>query len=94
MKTIFALGVSLCLSQNAFAATRNVTLKVPGMTCPTCPITLKKVLGRVAGVQSISINYAQKEVVVQFDDTRTTEAALLNATAQIGFPAQISTTPK
>jgi mercuric ion binding protein len=71
-----------------WAATRTATLKVPGMTCPTCPITVKKALQRVEGVSKIEVNYPQKEVVVTFDDAKTNEVALIKATANVGFPSQ------
>ena len=72
----------------AWAATQTATLKVPGMTCPTCPITVKKALQKVEGVSKIDVNYPQKEVVVTFDDAKTSEAALIKATASVGFPSQ------
>jgi periplasmic mercuric ion binding protein len=71
-----------------WAATQTSTLKVPRMTCPTCPITVKKALQKVEGVSKIDVNYPQKEVVVTFDDAKTSEAALIKATANVGFPSQ------
>ena len=32
------------MSTSVWAATKNVTLNVSGMTCPACPITIKKAL--------------------------------------------------
>jgi copper chaperone CopZ len=31
-----------------------VTLAVPGMTCPTCPVTMKKALMKEQGVASVT----------------------------------------
>lgn len=71
-----------------FGAVRTTTLKVPGMTCPACPITVKKALKRVEGVTGVEVNYRQKEVVVTFDDAKTNEKTLVKATSEIGFPSQ------
>jgi mercuric ion binding protein len=71
-----------------FAAVRTTTLKVPGMTCPACPITIKKVLKRVQGVTRVKVDYPQKKVMVTFDDAKTNVKALVKATSDIGFPSQ------
>ncbi len=77
-----------------WAAPQNTTLKVPGMTCATCPITVKKALRRVEGVSKIEVNYPKKEVMVTFDDAKTNEPALVKATADVGFPSQTVKSPK
>jgi len=71
-----------------FAAMRTVALKVPGMTCPACPNTVKKALKRVEGVTGVEVNYPKKEVVVTFDTAKTNEKALVKATSEIGFPSK------
>src|SRR5437667_10420048 len=45
------------LSAPVWAATKTVTLNVPGMTCPTCPITIKKALNKVQGVSNVDVSY-------------------------------------
>ena len=48
MKKFVALfALTVALSAPAWAATKTVTLSVPGMTCATCPITVKKALSKV-----------------------------------------------
>ena len=86
--TIIAILAALVFTVPLLAATQTSTLKVPGMTCPTCPITVKKALQKVNGVSRIDVNYAQKKVLVTFDDAKTSEAALIKATADVGFPSQ------
>lgn len=69
----------------AVAATRTVTLNVPTMTCPVCPITVRKALRAVPGVDKVDVEYAQKKVIVTYDDARTNVAALTKATANAGY---------
>jgi mercuric ion binding protein len=60
------------------------------MTCPTCPITIKKSLERVPGVNSITSDVATKTVIVSYDDAKASLSALTKATANAGYPS----TPK
>lgn len=77
------------LSTPAWAATRAVTLAVPGMTCAACPITVKAALARVAGVEKTAVSFEKREVVVTYDDAKTTVAALTKATAGAGYPSTV-----
>src|SRR2546428_13774084 len=76
------------LSAPVWAATKTVTLNVPGMTCPACPITIKKALNKVEGVSKVDVNYEKKQAVVTFDDAKTELKALVKATTDAGFPSQ------
>ena len=73
----------------AWAATQTVTLSVPGMTCAACPITVKKALTKVDGVQKVEVSYEKLAAVVTFDDTRTTAEALTKATENAGYPSTV-----
>ncbi|MHB8348347.1 MAG: mercury resistance system periplasmic binding protein MerP [Acidiferrobacterales bacterium] len=71
----------------AAAATQTVTLAVKGMTCPVCPITVKKALNRVAGVTRTEVRFKRKEAIVTFDNTKTNVGALIKATTDAGYPS-------
>ena len=87
LATLVALAASL--SAPAWAATKTVTLSVPGMTCAACPITVKKALTKVNGVQKAEVSYEKREAVVTFDDAKTNADALTKATANAGYPSSI-----
>ena len=89
MKHIKTLPISLLLAAAlpALAATKTVTLSIPSMTCPVCPITVKKALNAVPGVSRVDVNFAKKDAVVTFDDAKTSVAALTKATANAGYPS-------
>ncbi len=91
MKTMLALVLVLtsAVATATLAATHTVTLAVPGMTCPTCPITIKKSLEKVAGVSAITSDVAQKTVTVTYDDAKTQPTALTQATADAGYPSTV-----
>ena len=46
--------VLFVLSSPLWAAPKSVTLAVPGMTCPTCPVTIKKALMKEQGALRVS----------------------------------------
>jgi len=77
------------LAGTAPAATQTVTLAVENMTCPVCPITVKKVLNRVAGVSGTDVSYERKEAVVTYDDAKTDVDALIKATTNAGYPSTL-----
>ena len=78
----------------AWASPQTVTLNVSGMTCPACPITVKKALEKVPGVTKIEVRFEKKQVLVTFDDAKTSTDALVKATTNAGFPSQREKTAK
>ena len=77
------------ISGLVLAASRTVTLDVQNMTCAVCPITVKKALEHVSGVQQVSVDYASKTATVQFDDKAATAENLTEATKEAGYPSSI-----
>ena len=73
----------------ASAAPKAVTLAVPGMTCPLCPITIKKALSRVHGVDQVKVDFDKREATIVYDDAATDIDALRNATANAGYPSTV-----
>lgn len=71
------------------AETETVTLDVPGMTCGSCPITVKYSLKKVPGVIQASADYASKTATVTFDPDKTGVEALTAATANAGYPSSL-----
>lgn len=90
MKRLIALiAIAATFSTPAWAETQTVTLSVPGMTCATCPITVKLALSRVDGVESVAVDFARKQATVVFDDARTAVRTLTQATENVGFPSSV-----
>lgn len=85
---LFAVAaVSAALITPALAAVQTVTLAVPGMTCGVCPITVRKALKAVPGVEKVRVNEVQKDAVVTFDTGRANVQALIKATTDAGYPS-------
>ena len=90
MKNLAALIVlATAISAPAWGATKTATLSVSGMTCAACPITVKKALSKVPGVEKTTILFDKKEAVVTFDDAKTNTQVLVSATTDAGYPSTV-----
>src|SRR3546814_4829690 len=77
------------LTTPVWAATETVTLSVPTMDCPVCPITVKKAITKMPGVSQVQVSFDERLATVTFDDSKTTVDALKNATANTGYPSTL-----
>lgn len=94
MKRLMMVLIAAALPMSAVAASKQVTLAVPSMNCPVCPITVKQALQKVPGVSAASVDYDKREARVTFDDSKTTLDALTNATRDSGYPSTVKAAPK
>jgi mercuric ion binding protein len=84
------IAVGFVLSAPVWAAQQTVTLTIPGMTCATCPITVKKALTKLGGVLDVKSNLDQRETTVVYDDAKVSLTAITQATKDAGFPSTVS----
>lgn len=89
MKKLLSTLALTAIMAPVWAATQTVTLSVPGMTCAACPITVKKAISKVDGVQKVEVSYEKRVAVVSFDDGRTSVQMLTKATEDAGYPSSI-----
>tara|TARA_R110001606_G_scaffold381957_1_gene543479 strand:- start:1545 stop:1889 length:345 start_codon:yes stop_codon:yes gene_type:complete len=82
-----AQAVAEAASKNAL---KTETFNIEKMTCATCPITVKKAIGKVSGVSSVDVDFQAKTAKVTFDPERTTESAIASASTNAGYPAKIA----
>lgn len=88
-RTLSALAL-MAASTLVWGTQQTVTLSVPGMDCPVCPITIKKALLQVPGVSQAQVDFERREATVSFDGVRTRVEALIRATAEAGYPSTLS----
>jgi periplasmic mercuric ion binding protein len=89
-KHSLALASIILSATPAWAAVQTVTLSVPTMDCPVCPITVKKALTNVAGVSKADVNFEKRLATVTFDDAKADLAALTQATTSAGYPSTLA----
>ena len=88
---VFLAGTLLAFIASTVAAgeSRSVTLIVTGMTCASCPITVKTLLTKVPGVTEASVSAKSGEAQVRFDPDKVQAEQLAKAVTEIGFPTTV-----
>ncbi|WP_295029520.1 mercury resistance system periplasmic binding protein MerP [Shewanella sp.] len=84
-----ALGI---MPTAALAETRSVNLMLPTMDCGMCPITVRKALENLDGVEQAKVDFGDKTAKVIFDDDKVSVERLMRATKDAGFPSEIIAT--
>jgi len=87
MKRVLIAAVVTLLATAVWAAPQTVTLSVPTMNCPVCPVTVKKALRKVPGVTQADVSLEKHQAMVTYDDAKTSVEALTRATKNAGYPS-------
>ncbi|MFZ9629968.1 MAG: heavy-metal-associated domain-containing protein [Ilumatobacteraceae bacterium] len=65
-----------------------LTFHVPGMTCGHCEAAVKEEIGKVVGVESVSVDLGTKLVTVGVGAPAPARAAIVAAIDEAGFEVQ------
>lgn len=84
-----ALFAVTAAPHTSLAGQKTVVLSVPDMNCSACPITVRKALEKVAGVQNVKASLEPPEAMVTFDDAKTSIDKLTEATKKAGYPSRV-----
>jgi mercuric ion binding protein len=82
-------SVSAQTAATRVAAAQSATFVVENMTCALCPVTVKKAMEKVNGVQSVQVDFAARTATVVFDPAVTSVDAIAAASADAGYPAAV-----
>jgi Cu+-exporting ATPase len=66
-------------------ATTQVQYDVGGMSCSFCAESIRKAYERTEGVCGISVSLAHEEVLIEYDEDRTSEVDLKDALRELGY---------
>ncbi|MCL4476124.1 MAG: cation transporter [Nitrospirae bacterium] len=95
--SVFILSCFLFTISNAGSAEGNlkqVTLKVEGMTCATCPVTVKVALKRLPGVINTDVSFKEAKAVVGYQEGKVTVEQMIKAIEDAGYYADLITGEK
>lgn len=83
------LATLMFLSISAFAKDVKSEIKVSGMTCGACAVSVKSALTKVKGVKSAEVSSDEKGLAtVVYDDAQTNDQQLREAINKTGFQAE------
>lgn len=63
---------------------------VTGMSCAACSAHIEKSVGKVEGVQSVSVSLLQNNMTVVYDEAKTDDGAIIKAVESGGYGASVS----
>lgn len=63
------------------------TLKITGMTCAACAARIEKVVGKIDGIDNISVNLATEKATVSFDTAKINLSAIKDKIEKTGYGA-------
>ncbi len=69
-----------------------VSFDVPGMTCVTCPYTVKKTLQKIDGVTDAESSFKTMSATATFNPDKTSIDAMLEALKNLGYPSTVAGT--
>ena len=61
--------------------------RVTGMECSQCAMRIEGLEDDLPGVKSVSVSYAKGQMVVEFDEAKTSEATIVAAVKKLGYTA-------
>lgn len=80
--------LAVLFTASAFAKDVKTEIKVSGMTCGGCAVSVKSALLKVKGVKSADVSYEKALASVVYEDTQTDEQQLRDAINKTGFKAE------
>ena len=86
-RTMLCAALVLFATLVQAAGLEAVTLDIRGMTCPTCPLTVKVALKKQPGVTDVKVDLQHETARVTFDPAKVSADRLAKAVTDAGYPA-------
>lgn len=90
MKSLALAASILILAGAAMARDVTTQIKVSGMTCEACAISVQKSLEKTKGVKQAEVSSEKGLATVTYDDAQVSEQQLRDAINKTGFKAKPS----
>ncbi|WP_288356106.1 heavy metal-associated domain-containing protein [uncultured Cycloclasticus sp.] len=93
MTTMSVVGFNLLPFAQAESVTESATVQetsifsIEKMTCAACPITVKKAMASVDGVNKVSVDFVKKTATVVYYPNLATIEQIAVASTNAGYPA-------
>lgn len=94
MRLLTLLVSVLLLAGAAFAKDVTTQIKVTGMTCDACAVSVQKSLEKTKGVKHAEVSSDKGLATVTYDDAQVNEQQLREAINKTGFKAEPPTGQK
>ncbi len=64
------------------------TLRISGMDCADCALSIEHLLARQAGVLSVSVNYAAEKMRIEYDVNQISHSRIVHFVRQLGYEVE------
>jgi len=88
LTTLFS--ITAIYGQNAVAQEQTVTMHVAGMTCGTCPISVRHRALQMKGVHAAAVDIGTALATITYEDNEQSPQAIAQAITELGYPATIT----
>ncbi len=86
--TVVKIGYSVIENKSS-----NITIPIGGMSCAACANRIEKVLQKMEGIETVSVNYATEKATVTYDPQLTRISSIKQTIQKLGYqPLEISKT--
>jgi len=82
--------MTVAYAQTGFAQEQTVSMHVSGMTCGTCPISVRHRAMQMKGVHSASVDLDAALATITFENSEQSPQAIAQAITKLGYPATIT----
>ncbi|MFQ5582730.1 MAG: cation transporter [Mariprofundaceae bacterium] len=87
MLAALLLSIVSLYAHDVSAEEKTATLNLSGMTCGTCPISVRHHVMRMKGVHAAAAD--MKTATVTYEDSEQSSQAIADAISELGFPATV-----
>ncbi len=88
MKVLQMLTAAVLLVGMAGAKETTTQIKISGMTCGACAVSVRAALIRTKGVKSADVSAEKGTATVVYDDSQVNRQQLVEAISKTGFKAE------
>jgi len=87
--SIVFLSITTIYAQNGAAQEQTATLHISGMTCGTCPISIRHRALQMKGVHTATVDLNTAAATVTYEDSEQSPQAIAQAITKLGYPARV-----
>ncbi len=88
MKSLGLFAILLMFAGAAMAKDSTAQIKISGMTCGACAVSVKRGLEKTKGVKSADVSVEKRLATVVYDDSQVNDQQLRDAINKTGFKAE------
>ena len=88
MKLLALVAAMLILTTVSWTKEVSKDIKISGMTCGACGVTVRKSLEKTKGVKHVDVSTEKGLATIVYDDSQVTEQQLREAINKTGFKAE------